>query len=859
MRTVFLAVILVFTLYTRAIALVYVEKDGIFLYFPESEKEIAARLTAKLPEMQSFLASWQLPVKPPLHIILDPKLDVPEVTVHIISHREIRVPIRAPGVLEDGFTEADPWAYFLFKGLCLQGIFGIRSGIPGFIYKGFGEIISPNVIIPPWVGDGISNFLYAQYQQREIQDPIELAVFRATPPPDLDMISHHPQVWPGYHGYRIYGKPFVYWLYRKYGWQKIIEFLKEHGRGVIPIEIDFKARKVFGKTGAALWRDFQEEYKRKVSDRKELLITGYWSKPFIYWNRAEVNPGKLQIRLRGRYGYAEPDGTLWISEYTSKGSVRIYEYKKGYSIALKRNHIWDPGPGNVAITRKDRQPWIIVFPDHEKGGFRHADKVTEDQVTMIPAPPGVIQLSGPVRDQRGRIAVAANREGNWDIWVHDGQWYRLTESPSIEMDPWWENDSLVYASNITGIFQIHGADQSQLSQAKYGAILPRQGKFLTLEPGGWKLQNYQADKISALDIYTLPTGRVKSDPKTIPIEFKPYSAWHSIWPNYIRPDIFAAVTDLQLGIATQSRDVTGNYVLDAAVRYSFNTDFLALRGTFQVKKTGTQFTRYPLSYETSLEQKVDESRNEIKFFWRPLTKKSLRSADIFTSEEGIDLLEGLELSLNGRSYRPLEEEGPKEYEAWASLAFLTRYKFSSLWGDLQLFTENRQSLSGGFRILFGDRVLTSLHMMAGRSWGEPVLGHTTFRIGGNLTEGYFTRRPSRLFPLRGFDSDVLEAPKAAAGGIEVFWPLANLQTGYQNLPLFLHRLRLGTFVDVGFASQKVTSDDLLVGAGFGLVTSLEIAWGNFSTFRIGMAWPLVQPEFLDQKGPVFVFQLGRPL
>jgi hypothetical protein len=840
-------------------ALVYVEKDGIFLYFPESEKEIAARLTAKLPEMQSFLAIWQLPVKPPLHIILDTQLDAPEVVVHIIPHREIRIPLRAPGVLEDGFTEADPWAYYLFKGLCLQSIFGIRSGIPGFLYKGFGEIISPNVIIPPWLDDGICNFLYAQYQQKEIQDPVELAVFRATPPPDLDMISHHPQIWPGYHGYRIYGKPFVYWLYREYGWQKIIEFLQEHGRGVIPIEIDLKARKVFGKTGAALWKDFQKEYKREIPDRKELLITGYWSQPFVYWNRAGVYPGKLQIRLRGRYGYAEPDGTLWISEYTSRGSVRIYEYKKGYSIPLKRKHTWDPGPGDVAITRKDHHPWIIVFPDDEKGGFRYADKATEDQVKMIPAPPGVIQLSGPVRDHRGRIAVAANRAGNWDIWVHDGQWYRLTETPSIEMDPWWENDTLVYASNISGIFQIHGADQSQLSQTKYGAILPRQGKFLSLEPGGWKLQNYQVLKISAADFYTLPIGRVEAAPETIPFEIKPYSPRHSIWPNYIRPDIFAAVTDLQLGIATQSRDVTGNYALDAGIRYSFNTDYLALRGTFQVKNIGTQYTRYPLSYETALAQKVDESRNEIKFFWRPLTQKSMRGADFLRSEEGIELLEGLELSINGRSYRPLEEEGPKELEAWASLAFITRYGISSLWGDLQLFTEDRQSLSGGIRVLFGDQILTSLHMMAGRSWGEPLLGHTTYRIGGNLSEGYFTRRPSRLFPLRGFDSDLLEAPKAAAGGIEVFWPLANLQTGYQNLPLFLHRLRLGTFVDAGFASQRVTSDDLLVGAGFELVTSLEIAWGNFSTFRIGVAWPLIQPVFLDQKGPVIVFQLGRPL
>ncbi len=48
-------------------------------------------------------------------------------------------------------------------------------------------------------------------------------------------------------------------------------------------------------------------------------------------------------------------------------------------------------------------------------------------------------------------------------------------------------------------------------------------------------------------------------------------------------------------------------------------------------------------------------------------------------------------------------------------------------------------------------------------------------------------------------------------------------------------------------------------AGFELLTSLELGWGNFSTFRIGVAWPLVQADDLGQEGPVIVFQLGRPL
>ena len=306
---------------TRLLAMVSLENEGIWLYFPEDEQPVAERLSRNLPDILTYLEGKGLPVSRPLHIVVDEDLDAPDVEVHVIPHLEIRIPLRAPGVLEEGYTEADPWTYFMFKGLCLQGIYGLRSGIPGFLYKGFGAIVSPNVILPPWVEGGICNLLYALYRRKEIQDPFETALFRSTPPPDLEIISHHPQIWPGYFAYRIYGKPFVFWLFQEYGWPRILEFLQVHGGGVIPIEIDLKARKVFGKTGAALWREFQSQHAPAPVSPPGLLARGYWAEPFVYWNRAGVFPGKLQVRHRGRYGYAEPDGTLWLSEFSGSAGL----------------------------------------------------------------------------------------------------------------------------------------------------------------------------------------------------------------------------------------------------------------------------------------------------------------------------------------------------------------------------------------------------------------------------------------------------------------------------------------------------------------------------------------------------------
>ena len=128
------------------------------------------------------------------------------------------------------------------------------------MYRVFGEVISPNLILPDWVIDGITHLLYENYSLHSISDPMAEAVFAAGTIPDLDMVSNHPEIWPGKYSYRIYGRPFVRWLYEHYGWDKLRLFLKLHGRGIIPLEIDLKARRAFGRSWTRLWQVFQAEH-----------------------------------------------------------------------------------------------------------------------------------------------------------------------------------------------------------------------------------------------------------------------------------------------------------------------------------------------------------------------------------------------------------------------------------------------------------------------------------------------------------------------------------------------------------------------------------------------------------------------
>ena len=822
-------------------SLVYRESDGLFLYYPESEEPIAARLLEKFQPFKTFLARQGLPLTYPLHVVLDDGLDQPGAQVTMIPHREIRIPLRAPGVLEDGYLETDPWAYFFFKGLCLQGIYSERSGFPGAAHKIFGDLMSPNKVLPQWIKEGICQLLYGIFTGDRSRDLYNAALFETTVLPDIDDVSHRPEKWPGQYSYHIFGIPFITWIYERFGWDRILAFIQLHGKGLVPFEIDLKAREIFGSSYTELWDLFRQEFDRPKPSENGLNITGYWPDPFVFWNLRGIYPGIERIRSRGRYGYVKEDSVVRLSEYDPNGRARLYEYHNATPLVFGIDHIWDPGPGDVAVSRRGSRPGLIQLPQNNNLWLEQFYRSKKTETIFIPAPAGVLNISGPVKAANGRIAVAANLQGNWDIWVYDGQWQRITTGPSVEMDPWWQDGRLVFASNVSGQFQIHAADMRPLTDCSTVAVMPRRNSFLCLTPSGWQIKSHQPDQLPETLPITVHSELVDAGRKTTDMRAQPYTPLKSIWPNYFRPDGFIGSNDIQLGLATKSRDVSKKHRLDAGVRYSFDNDYVSVVLGGNAQDFGLRFNRYPISYAPKLGASVDESRHEARISWKPFGIKEL------------------EISANGQWYEPLNGSGQTGDEYWGAVNWKQTFGRHRGWINLDVFAEDSRSLFGGFNLLFGEKIYSSIHFLGGKTWGDINPGHNTFRIGGNLTEGYFTQRPTRLFPLRGFDSDLIEAPEALTAGFEVYWPLANLQQGYKTLPVFLHRLRLGTFVDAGVAGDSIDLGDTLVGAGFEIITSLEIGWGKLSSFRIGVGWPVIQPDYLDESGPVFLIQMGNPL
>lgn len=823
------------------------EQDKIYFYFPVEQTRLAQRLAAECDIITSFLASRGLPPGKPLHIILDDGLDAPQVRVRMVPHLEIRIPLRAPGVLEDGFWEPDPWRYFLFLGLSRQGIFAERSRIPEGLHYVFGEGVSPNVILPEWAIDGISHLLYEEFARRSTVSPLDRSIMLSSPIPELDKVSNHPEIWPGRASFRIYGRPFIRWLNEQYGWEKIHAFLRVHGGGIIPIEIDGKVRKVFGRTPAQLWNLFRNEVPIPAGNDNggapPLPLAGFWPDPLVYWNHNGVFPGLMKNAARGRYGYMDDHGWLWLSRYTN-GVSRLTCERGDTLYTSSRRHVWDPGPGAVAVTRKGRHPYLVLNLPPVNGVARSRPGVDPlPPERLIPGPPGVIQLSGPVADDDGRVAVAGNTGGNWDIWLYDGQWHRVTTADSVELDPWFADGQLVFSSNAGGRFQIHAGDMRPLTNAPMAAMLPRAGTYLQLAEKGWVTHSYtpvsgRPPPLSEPQVSTVPPTAPPDEPSTVTSD---YSMRPSILPNYLAPDLYVDTDNFQFGIATKARDVSRFYAWDAGVRYSPDNEKMSWRLGGQANGFSARATSYSFSYASASGTSVNENRYEMKLAWSPPWM--------------VDLTAGV----NWRRYAPDGYEELAEQEWWGSLNYNHSFPNLGTEATLDWFADDSRSLYGEMRYWFGEQITTIARLQVGKTWGDLVPGHNSFRIGGNAREGFFTQRTSRLFPVRGYDTNILDAGQAAALGIEIFWPMARLQRGYRTLPLFLHNIRLGTFLDSGIAAEHPDADDILVGGGVELITGMELAWGIMADFRLGLAWPLRQPEGLDQEGPVFLIQIGLPL
>ncbi len=772
-----------------AAGLLSLQNSGIELHYPRQEEKLASRMIREAAQMKSFLEKMGLALPERIHVVLVPGCLETGYQVQVIPLYRIRIALQPPGPLEDGAIEPDPWTYRLFCGLAGQAVFFQCHGVPGAARRLMGAVISPNRILPPWSIDGVCHLLWELYKERPgalSVSTLDESIRNTLAWPGLDRISNHPRIWPGSEFYRIWGRPFVRWLYRMYGWKPLLAFIRSHGAGVIPFEVGRKAEKIFGLDWEGLWQAFSAQ-----------------ARP----------PGRRQERALDTIG---PEPVV----------------RAGMSLAPGGGKAAGNGPAGkeLKIVYKGSRPFLSICREPE--GHRES----------IAAPAQVTALDGPVRGPEGQVAVAGCSGGNWDIWLYDGTWQKAVAAPGVQCHPAFGPGGLVFASDHSGRFQVYDSSWNLLSNCDTAALRPEGGYFYCLGPKGWERQRLQPagrQRPPAAEPQAEPTG---GNQATLAPGGRPYRLFSGMWPNYLAPDLFFDSSNLQLGLVTRAEDASGEAGWDAGLRYAFSQRYTAWQLGATFRPWSGRLTSYPLDYETGTGQVVAEARQEASLSWR--------------------ILGDLSISLNGRRYGPLDSSSRlsgSQNEFWLEGKWSWSSDWLKTWFQVELIESRGPSVSGWLQLKPGRTKNWELSLFAGKSWGQTLSGHNTFRVGGDLTEGFFTRRTTRLFPVRGFPGNVLESEQAFSARAEVFVPLAAIHRGYGTFPVFWRNLQAGFFTDCGMATGRPAADQLLVGMGMELVASLELAWDIDADFHLAVAWPLAQPGFLDEQGPVLLLQIGRPL
>jgi hypothetical protein len=105
---------------------------------------------------------------------------------------------------------------------------------------------------------------------------------------------------------------------------------------------------------------FRTELIRKKQTGQGLPSTDYWPEPLVYWNLNGIYPGFVSRRARSCYGYLTKDKGVRLSEYSAEDRARLYKYRDTTPLVFGANHIWDSGPGNVAVMMsKGVFEWVI--------------------------------------------------------------------------------------------------------------------------------------------------------------------------------------------------------------------------------------------------------------------------------------------------------------------------------------------------------------------------------------------------------------------------------------------------------------------------------------------------------------------
>lgn len=494
---------------------------------------------------------------------------------------------------------------------------------------GRSPITFPETVSPPWVTEGLATYVESRLTRAgRVRGTMHEMALRTAVLEDaffpIDRASGDPARWPAGSARYVYGSMFVEHLARRYGPEKVSEFVRIVGGALVPYRFDAAARRAFGVSFSTAWREWEDslraryrpwadsvhaagfpepealtkegyyaQFPRFAPDGSALAYSSYTGREEAATRLLRPGGGREKLFPRTSLGPASwlPDGALLYAQLDLRDPYRVYSdlyraERDGRRTRLTRSaRVSEPHPspdGRSAVAVQDAGGTnVLVRVDLATGAVRRLTQPSPDEQWSLPR-------WSPAGD---RIAAARWRAGGYfDVVVLDAEGRVLrevTHDRAVDNDPAWSPDGryLLFSSDRTGVADLYAYDLRadrlyQVTGVTTGAFQP------DVSPDGrWiAFSHYRANGYHLARIPFDPSRWRPAPPVRAAVEVPPldpavytataggpsrrYSPWRSLLPATWFPLVGSEEPlGLALGAAVGGEDVVGrhSYGLDAVV------------------------------------------------------------------------------------------------------------------------------------------------------------------------------------------------------------------------------------------------------------------------------------------------------